>query len=74
MGKRMTYESDAEKNKEGKSGLKDPGHLQTAADYASECREGAKPMMRPPLGPKKEPNLTNGVPMLPQKNISSGNK
>ena len=71
---KMEYESDAAKDKMGKTGLKDPGHLQVAADYATECRDGTKPYIRPPMGPVKEPNLTNGVPMLPQKNINSGNK
>lgn len=71
---KMEYESDAAKDKVGKSGLKDPGHLQVAADYATECRDGTKAYIRPPMGPKKEPNLTNGIPMMPEKNISSGNR
>lgn len=73
-GKRMSYESTAEKDKKGTFGLKDPGHLQRAADYADECRVGTKPMIAPPAGPKKEPVRVNGVPMPKETNISSGNK
>ena len=72
--KKMKYESTAEKDKKGTSGLKDPGHLQRAADYADECRVGTKPMIEPPEGPKKEPVRVNGVPMPKETNISSGNK
>ena len=72
--KKMKYESTAEKDKKGTSGLKDPGHLQVAADYASNCRIGTKPMIAPPAGPKAEPVRVNGVPMPKETNISSGNK
>jgi len=72
--KKMKYESTKEKDKESKTGLKDPGHLQRAADYADECRIGTKPMIEPPAGPKAEPVRVNGVPMPKEKNISSGNR
>jgi hypothetical protein len=72
--KKMKYESTAEKDKVGKMGLKDPGHLQRAADYANECRVGDKPMIVPPAGPKPEPVRVNGVPMPKESNVSSGNK
>ena len=72
--KKMKYESTAEKDKKGMTGLKDPGHLQRAADYANECRIGDKPMIVPPAGPKAEPVRVNGVPMPKETNISSGNK
>jgi hypothetical protein len=72
--KKMKYESTAEKDKMSSTGLKDPGHLQRAADYANECRVGDKPMIVPPAGPKAEPVRVNGVPMPKETNISSGNK
>jgi len=72
--KKMKYESTAEKDKVGKMGLKDPGHLQRAADYANECRVGDKPMIVPPAGPKSEPVRVNGVPMPKESNVSSGNR
>jgi len=72
--KRMSYQTTAEKEKKGTSGLPDAGNLQTAADYAHECRLGTKPMMQPPAGPKAEPVRVNGVPMPKETNISSGNK
>jgi hypothetical protein len=72
--KTMKYESTAEKDKKGSSGLKDPGHLQRAADYADDCRIGTRSMVAPPAGPKKEPVRVNGVPMPKETNISSGNK
>ena len=34
---KMEYESDAAKDKMGKTGLKDPGHLQVAANYATSA-------------------------------------
>ena len=73
-GKRMSYESTAEKDKKGTSGMKDAGNLQTAANYAHECRMGIKPMIAPPAGPKGEPVRVNGVPTPKETNISSGNK
>ena len=72
--KKMKYESTAEKDKKGTSGLKDPGHLQRAADYADECRVGNQERIVPPAGPKKEPVRVNGVPMPKETNISSVNK
>jgi hypothetical protein len=72
--KRMAYETTAEKDKKGTSGIKDAGNLQRAADYADECRIGTKSMIAPPAGPKKEPVRVNGVPMPKETNISSGNK
>jgi hypothetical protein len=72
--KELPIESTKERAKVSKSGLKDEGHLQAAADYAHGCRIGDRNHFAPPAGPKKEPNLTNGVPMLPQRGISSGNK
>lgn len=66
---KMSYESKAEKEKTGKSGIKDPGHLQRAADYAQQCRVGNEPYIVPPEGPVKEPNLTNGVPMIKETNV-----
>jgi hypothetical protein len=72
--KKMKYESTAEKDKKGTSGMKDAGNLQTAADYAHECRMGTKSMIAPPTGPKGEPVRVNGVPMPKETNISSGNK
>ena len=73
-GKRMAYESTAQKDKKSSTGMKDPGSLQTAADYANNCRIGTKPMIAPPAGPKAEPVRVNGVPMPKETNISSGNK
>lgn len=72
--KRMSYETTAQKDKKGTSGMKDAGNLQTAADYASNCRFGTKPMIAPPAGPRAEPVRVNGVPMPKETNISSGNK
>jgi hypothetical protein len=72
--KRMSDETTAQKDKKGTSGMKDAGNLQTAADYAHECRMGTKSMIAPPAGPKSEPVRVNGVPMPKQTNISSGNK
>jgi hypothetical protein len=72
--KKIKYESTAEKDKKGTSGMKDAGNLQTAADYAHECRMGTKSMIAPPAGPKSEPVRVNGVPMPKETNISSGNK
>ena len=73
-GKKMKYESTAEKDKKSASGLKDPGHLQRAADYADECRIGNRSMVAPPEGPKKEPTRVDGVPLIKETNISSGNR
>lgn len=72
--KKMKYESTAEKNKKGSSGLPDAGNIQAAVDYASNCRFGTKPMIQAPAGPKAEPVRVNGVPMPKVTNISSGNK
>jgi len=72
--KRMAYQTTAEKNKKGSSGLPDAGNIQAAADYAHECRFGTKSMIQPPAGPKAEPVRVNGVPMPKETNISSGNK
>ena len=72
--KRMAYQTTAEKNKKGSSGLPDAGNIQAAADYAHECRMGTKSMIAPPAGPKAEPVRVNGVPMPKETNISSGNK
>jgi len=70
----LPIESKKEREMKGKSGLKDPGHLQNAADYVHGCRIGDRNHFEPPEGPVKEPTLTNGIPMLPQSNISSGRK
>ena len=72
--KRMAYQTTAEKNKKGSSGLPDAGNIQAAANYAHECRMGTRSMVAPPAGPKAEPVRVNGVPMPKETNISSGNK
>ena len=72
--KRMAYQTTAQKENKGSTGIKDAGNLQTAANYAQECRFGTKPMIQAPAGPKAEPVRVNGVPMPKETNISSGNK
>jgi hypothetical protein len=72
--KKMKYESTAQKENKGSTGIRDAGNLQTAANYAQECRIGNKSMIQPPAGPKAEPVRVNGVPMPKETNISSGNK
>jgi len=72
--KELPIESKAERMKKGKSGIQDPGHLQNAADYVHGCRVGYRNHFEPPEGPTKEPVRVNGVPMMPQGNINSGNR
>jgi hypothetical protein len=72
--KELPIESNKARAKKGHSGLHDEGHLEAAVKYAHGCRIGDRNHFEPPEGPVKEPNLTNGVPMLPQRGINSGNK
>jgi hypothetical protein len=72
--KELPIESKAERMKKGKSGIHDAGHLQNAADYVHGCRVGERNHFEAPEGPTKEPVRVNGVPMMPQGNINSGNR
>lgn len=55
-----------------KTGLKDPGDIKSAANYAHKCRTApANTMsMPPPDGPNPEPVRLNGVPMIKEKGTS----
>jgi len=72
--KELPIESKAERSKKAKDGLHDTGHLQAAVEYAHGCRIGDRNHFEPPEGPTKEPVRVNGVPMLPQGGINSGNR